>query len=179
MMELLKAAGVAAAIMAVPVAASAATVRLDPTDSGSTYDLLADDYGFAEVFGLGTPGATLTYSFENTSDRLAALTIVGGSVLQVGASFADGISFMVGDQMFDYAEGQSDTFGTSLTVAAGETVDLVLSFGQVVDNASVAGKGSATATFTVEAAVVPVPAAGLLLLTAMGGLALARRRKSA
>lgn len=42
-----------------------------------------------------------------------------------------------------------------------------------------AGRGRAFASFSVTPAVVPVPAGGLLLITAIGGLALLRRRKRA
>ncbi|MFC5567054.1 VPLPA-CTERM sorting domain-containing protein [Rubellimicrobium aerolatum] len=178
MRPVLHAATLAALALSAPMVASAATVRLDPSDSGTTYDLLADTYGFAEVFGLGTEGATLTYRFENTSDRSVALALVDGNVLQNTAAFVDGLTFTVGDQVFDFASGVSDDFFTSLTVAAGDVVDLVIRFGDVVDNASIRGKGATTATFTVEAAVVPVPAAGLLLATALGGLGLARRRRA-
>jgi hypothetical protein len=165
----------AAALALTPVVASAATIT--PADTGTNYDLLAESYDFDENFGLGTTGATLTYSFTNNSATTAAVTFFGVSVNQNSAEFTDGVSVDFHTFSADYAQGETTGENATFNVASGATATLTIQFGDVVDNA-VTG-GTANIDFTVEAALVPVPAAGLLLLTALGGIAVMRRRKAA
>ncbi|WP_176559612.1 VPLPA-CTERM sorting domain-containing protein [Rubellimicrobium roseum] len=173
MLSKLKVAGLAAAMLVAPVAATATTF----VSPGGSYDLLADDYFFNGQFAIGDTGNTYTFSFVNTSST-AALANVGATVQQVSAAFAGGVSFTWGSEgPFSIAQDDTDGFESEVLVAAGQTIDLILSFGNVIDTGKRAG-GTADIDFAVEAAVIPVPAAGLLLLTAMGGLALARRRKT-
>ena len=175
MFNKVKAVGLAAAMMVAPLAASAATV----VAPGGSYDLLADAYTFDGNFNIGTPGNSYTFSFTNTAASAAALTIVGVDVRQVTAAFTDGVKLMAGPLSFLFDEDETGGDEGTFKVAAGETIDLVLSFGKVVDAGIMNGKGQAQVGFDIEAAVVPAPAAGLLLLTAIGGLGLARRRKVA
>ncbi|WP_176559560.1 VPLPA-CTERM sorting domain-containing protein [Rubellimicrobium roseum] len=174
MFDTLKVAAFAAAMALVPAVASA-TTTLAP---GGSYDLLADDFFFDGQFNIGDAGNTYTIAFTNSSDKFAAISILGATVQQLSAAFTDGVTFTFGSlDPVKIAQDVSSGFETSLTVAAGETVNLSVQFGQVVDTGVRKG-GVADIDFAVEAAVVPVPAAGLLLLTAMGGLAAMRRRKT-
>src|SRR3712207_6875069 len=93
MLSTLKAAGLAAALLAVPVAASATTF----VSPGGSYDLLADDYFFNGQFAIGDAGDTYTFSFTNTSSN-AALANLGATVQQVSAAFAGGVSFTWGSE---------------------------------------------------------------------------------
>jgi len=174
-MNKIKAVGLAAAMVVAPLAASAATVV-----PGGSYDLLADAYTFDGNFDIGASGDVYTFSFTNTSSKGAAVTLVGFDVRQTTAAFTGGASLQAGPLTFAF--DQDDTNGAesgTFKVASGDTIDLVLTFGDVVDAGIMNGKGQAQVGFDIEAAVVPVPAAGLLLLTAIGGLGLARRRKTA
>ena len=173
-MNKIKAVGLAAAMMMAPLAASAATVV-----PGGSYDLLADDYTFDQKLNVGAAGQTYTFSFTNTSDKLAALTVAGVNVRQATAKFTGGVQFMAGPLSFGFAEDETGGREGTFKVAAGQSIDVVLSFGDVIDSGIKNSKGKAQVGFDIEAAVVPVPAAGLLLLTALGGLGFARRRKSA
>ncbi|WP_210526666.1 VPLPA-CTERM sorting domain-containing protein [Rubellimicrobium arenae] len=175
MLQQLKTLGLAAALLAVPVMASATTV----VTPGGSYDLLSDDFFFEQAFDLGDAGDTYVFSFENTSDRLAAVALLGGTVQQLSAAFQGGVSITFGSAgPFTFAEDETSGFENTLLVGAGETVDLTLTFGQVIDTGVRPG-GKTDIDFAIEAAVIPVPATGLLLLTAVGGLAALRRRRAA
>ncbi|WP_210528223.1 VPLPA-CTERM sorting domain-containing protein [Rubellimicrobium arenae] len=173
MIDRLKAAGLAAVLLAAPCVASATTL----VSPGGSYDLLSDDFFFDGVFEIGDAGDTYTFSFTNTSSGGAALSILGGTVQQLSAAFKGGVSFAFGTAA-PVTVGQDVTTGFEepLFVQAGQTVDLVLTFGEVIDTGVRKG-GVADIDFAVEAAVIPVPAAGLLLLSALGGMAALGRRK--
>ena len=169
----------AAALALTPVVANAATV-LDTTDSGGpALDLLADSYSFDENFHVGDLGGTLTFSFENTSASTAAVTFFGWSVEQNLAAFTDGVELTFGTYTASVAEGVSTGSNTNFLVGAGQTVTLTIEYGAVFDLPPEFVDDSANIDFTVQAAIVPVPAAGLLLLTALGGAFAMRRRKAA
>lgn len=174
MMQSMKTTLGAAAIALLPVMGSAATT----VTTGGTYDVLADAYRFEAGHQVGDAGGEYTFTFYNSSSTAAALTLFGGTVKQVTAAFDDGVSIMFGDKFTrDYAEGETDFFRTTFTLAAGETQVLTIMFGDTVSVGRF-GNGDANIDFSLAATTVPVPAAGLLLLTALGGAAALRRRKS-
>ena len=170
----LKYIAAAAAFAFAPLAASAATELV----GGESVDILADSYFFDGTYDVGDTGETLTFTFTNSSASTAAVTIFGTTVLQNTAAFTDGVDIDFGPLSYDIAEGDSMISEDSFIIAAGASVILTVQFGDVID-AGIAPGGQADIDFTVEAALVPVPAAGLLLLTALGGMAWTRRRKSA
>ncbi len=173
MLSKLKYTAAAAALALTPFAVSAATVVND----GGTYDVLADSYEFQESYDVGESGDTLTFTFENTSGADAAVTFFGVTVQQNTAVFDDGVSVDFGTYSETFDEGDSGGDNTTFTIAAGDSATLTIMFGDVVDTGPTGG--STDIDFTVEAAVVPVPAAGLLLLSALGGAVALRRRKNA
>jgi hypothetical protein len=164
-------------LAAAPLAATAATVELNDGDS---VDLLSDSYFFDGQFGIGDAGDTLTFTFTNNSTSSAALTLFGGTVQQTSAAFTGGVDLDFGTLVnLDLDQGEDLSFEyDNLVVGAGSSVTLTITFGNVIDTGRREG-GVADIDFSVEAALVPVPAAGLLLLTALGGLAVSRRRKAA
>ncbi|MBP1805975.1 VPLPA-CTERM sorting domain-containing protein [Rubellimicrobium aerolatum] len=170
-----KATALAAALAAAPLTASATTF----VTPGGSYDLLADDYFFNGDFDIGDAGTTYTFSFFNSSTN-PVQAFFGATVLQVSAAFSDGVTFTFGSLgPVTVPEGDTDGAETTLIVAAGESIDLLVEWGTVIDDGLLNGGGTADIDFAVEAAVIPVPAAGLLLISALGGLAALRRRKSA
>jgi len=175
MLNTLKLTTAAAALAMVPVMGSAATV----VPGGGPYDVLADSYDFNTDLGVGSAGQTLSFDFFNGSGSTAAVTFFGYSVLQQAAFFTGGVQFDFGG-MFTSSVAESAQGGfdaTSFLLGAGQSATLTVTYGDVVDRGP--SGGTADIDFTVEAAVVPVPAAGLLLLTALGGAAALRRRKAA
>ena len=127
----------------------------------------------------GEAGDTLTFSFENTSTSTAAVTFFGWSVQQNLAAFTDGVQLSFDSYMDSVGEGVSGGDNTNFLVAAGDTATLTITYGAVYDLTTDDDGSFANIDFTVRAAVVPIPAAGLLLLTALGGVAVMRRRKTA
>lgn len=162
----------ALAVALLPGVASATTVVVD----GGSYDIFADDYRFNDVFLVGDAADVLTFTFVNYSTTAAALTVFGATVQQLTAAFTDGVDISFGTFSTFIAQGVTDGFETTILLAANSSTDLVLDFGAVVEKG--AEGGSADIDFALEAAAVPVPAAGLMLLGALGGLGVLRRRKS-
>lgn len=174
MISKLKYFAAAAALAIAPVAGSAATELF----GGESVDVLADSYFFDGTYDVGDLGDTLTFTFTNSSSQTAAITLFGTTVLQSSAEFTDGVEIDFGPLSYDVAQGDGMITSDTFTIAANSSAMLTIQFGTVVD-AGIAPGGQADIDFTVEAALVPVPAAGLLLLTALGGAFAMRRRKTA
>lgn len=175
MANIVRAASVAAALALGPVAASATTI----VNNGGTYDLLADSYFFNGDFEIGDKAGSYTFDFINTASTTASV-VFGATVLQVSAAFKPGVAFLIdGQPSVSVVAGETTGFVDSFFVDAGETVSILVAFGRVVDTGLFAG-GMADIDFALEASVaaVPVPASALLLASAVGGLAFARRRKA-
>jgi len=163
----------AAAVALAPLAASAATIN-----SGDTVDILAEDvYEYDTDFMVNAAGDTLTFTFENNGAADAVLTFFGITVEQSAAAFSDGVDVMFGPYTTSFDEGVTGGDSTTFQIAAMSSATLTITFGDVVDVGPTGG--NANIDFSVAAAVVPLPAAGLLLLTALGGVAAMRRRKTA
>ncbi len=168
----LKALGVAAVIAMTPMAASAVTIA-----PGDTVDVLGGFYEFEEDIAIGTPGATKSFTFENSSSSVVAVTLFQGTILQLSAAFENGVDIMFGSYYASIAQGMAGFFGGSINIAPGASEVLSITFGKVLDTGE-QGQGKANIDFAVEASVVPLPAAGFLLIGAIGGLAALRRRKT-
>jgi len=179
-------------------AASAATIFTDNFDldvQGAPQGTLINWTVFSgSIDVIGTPGAFPWYPSGNQIDlngdnqgeiRTASLGLVLNKMYTLSFDYGNNknsngledISFGIGDQLFTFAvngaipnlinytinivfDGGSDylTFADTGTLSTGDRG------GPVLDNVSLA--------------LVPLPAAGLLLIGALGGLALWRRRKT-
>lgn len=165
----------ATALMVAPMAGTAATVVVN---GGGPYDVLADSYTFEQDFNPSDPGGILTFIFQNTSATTQVVGVSIATINQLTAYFTGGVTtqWLAGQSHFT-AQGAFDAFQINTVLAAGASDTLQIIFGNVVDSPTT-GVGRANIDFQVVAAV-PVPAAGFLLVGALGGLAALRRRKAA
>jgi hypothetical protein len=180
MFNRLKFLAVAAAVAMAPLGASAATLNpINDIVSGGTYDIDLGPYAFGVFMTSSDNVLSYTFNFTNTSAVSQTFGAVVATVLQSTAQFVGGMTaaWTNGDSIM-IAQGTgpanhpSRTQGFSIftQLSAGETDTLTLTFGDTT------GRGNAGLQMTV--ASVPVPAGGLLLIGALGGIAALRRRKS-
>ncbi len=149
---------------------------LDASDDGMSFDLLADSYQFQDVFD-DTFTSPLTFTFFNSSDTDAIVTISSATINQLGsAAFFVGGASVAWDANGVVAEaeqgGQAGGF-IEFVLAAGTDDTLVLDFGTPVSN--VDGL-LPDIDFLVSATPVPVPAGILLMGTALAGFGVMRRK---
>ena len=164
--------------LALPVAASAATVQID---AGVTGDPI-DDVGVIDVNVGGTYGVTFadsdlagTLDFLLVNDSLSDVLVEISTTVNQGSSwgFATGVDLWM-DGSIDFAEGVATGKTEFRTILAEDSLEYVIAYG----DPSVGGQfGNPNITVTVVNPI-PVPAAGFLLLGALGGLAALRRKKS-
>lgn len=172
-----------------PLASNAATV----TSSGVTGDVLAGQIGQIEVlngasfnidFDDGDDAGALLFNLNNDTGSAVAVTFVVTTINQcvtacgfTGGAFVD-LDF---DGTFDGApevqvsqnESLSTQFKFLINPFDTQFFDFVYGDPFGTDNLKPGFD------FTVEATPIPLPAGGLLLLTALGGVAALRRRRKA
>lgn len=143
-----------------PWAASNST--LDPDDAGALYSALFNGSG-------AKTGVTALFDFGDSFNRLS---LVWGT-----PSGFNSLKLLLGG-IETFAMTGADAAALSMLHGGGKSVLVTIS-GVTFDSMEIGADHRALEFANLRTAVVPVPAAGLLLVTALGGLALARRRKAA
>ncbi|WP_210527422.1 VPLPA-CTERM sorting domain-containing protein [Rubellimicrobium arenae] len=162
-----------------PLAAKAVTLGATNTiRSGQSVTLLEGKaWNFVATFSpadADNRSGTYSFVFRNASDTRKTLSF-GATVNQVAARFAGGVKIKLGGYLLDTTKHPDWTTsqGTDLTLAARESQTLTISFGRV---RAVQPSGQATITFAASVVPAPLPATGGLLLSAIAGCGLLRRR---
>jgi hypothetical protein len=119
----------------------------------------------------------LCFDLNNSSAVTSVVTIAVATVNQFGElwGFKDGITLNsnVGGVIWSLAEGEFGAMDFTFNMAAGSTVWFDWEWGEAYGT----GLTGPEFDFVVTATPVPVPAAGFLLIGAIGGLAALRRRR--
>lgn len=165
MFNKLKFAALAAMVSAAPMSADALTFWPRSLDPGDTYLVSADHTDRIEdgIFGIDNPlgSSPFSYDFTITNDTAAGQTILFDLRY---LTFLDGLSM----SLTNFVTGATDDF--TATLAAGQSETFTLAVSNPTSNPG--------GRLNIQLALVPVPAAGLLFLTALGGMVAMRRRKT-
>ena len=170
----------AAASLAVimPLAASAATVVSDGTpanygdliDSDGATNLSADTlFTFNETLGVADSDAVIILDFYN--DLGGAVTLNASATVNAlaGDSNPDGL-FGFGSDLFGIGDDPNGNMIFSTFIGLDDTVSFYSRLGDIT--------GFYQLDIQFVTAEVPIPAAGFLLIGALGGLAALRRKKA-
>lgn len=167
-----------------PLLAGAST--LNPSNDivdGGSYDMLGPHF-YAEAFRVADVGGVREFTFTNSDDTNQNLILTTATVNALSTMFTGGVTFeWLQSGLSLFASQTMRTFSGELenTIAAGSFDTLRVSFGDPEQrpNASTNGKSNFSLAFDSAPATVPLPAGGLLLLGALGGIAALRRRRNA
>ena len=166
--KILKPAIAAAFLAIAPLAASAATINMTP--GGGPYSLdTADIYRFGTDAHFGVADdAGAAFGFEFTASSLPQPTLLTTTINIVG-DFTDLVIVWSADMIIDGGD-------TAVTIAPATSTDFTLTVSPMylLTSYSAASNGG---EIDYRISAVPVPAAGFLLLGALGGLGMMRRRR--
>lgn len=172
------AASVGAAALGAATSAAAVTYTIQDPADGMVIQSVADQttFGYA-IFGSNDGQDGIQTGFAGTAGATEVLTVSGNflyQTLDIDGSFWDPLILLVGGVETDLAPGLSfagSAIGTfSFSVLAGQSFSFFI---RSLDGAE--GIGFASVTGNIQIAAVPLPAAGLMLLAALGALAAGRR----
>ena len=194
-MNTLSTFALAAALAVAATASSAAMISTDTTPDLSLYGLNGSFSNvsvvsgnlsgvYASPFGAGTqsyytvgsPGLTASAATLTLAAAATSFSLLWGSIDAYNA-----IEFLLGGMSVDTIDGGELGLGTAGNVTAGVDITGLAMFDTVkfYSNFGQSGDTAAFEFVTTAPAAIPVPAAGLMLLAALGGLGAMRRRKSA
>ena len=174
-MKISKLLATAAVASLLPLFASAATFTGN-ISSGDSVDLLAGPYDFNAAFVDSDGAGSLTFTFNNNTASNLLLTIADITILQSNFQyFSDGVDYSFGSLMGSAAAKVGKFDSMAQIVAAGASVVLTFNYTDVIGTATT----GPDIDFLVNTQVVPVPAAGFLLVGGLGAMAALRRRKKA
>lgn len=169
----------AAMFAAVPAASYAATVSSDNVSGDpftGTATVSVDNGAYWQAtYDNGEAGGTLHFSLFNSSASPTPFTLLASTINQIpgAAYFTGGVSIVAGDgQTYSVAQGALGGNLFHFTIAPGSSQTFDVSYGSVVASGASGPQIQLTAI-----APVPIPATGLLLVGALGGLGLMRRRR--
>lgn len=148
--------------------AEAATIVME---GGGPYDITSDDFFFGNVSSAGGAG-TYSVAFTSSVDPLDAIANASVTVLVAG---------LFDDLIVEWRDTVTTAVLASEVVVA-PTVAIQTTFGTPNLDQTLVFSWSASdvgAGFDFDVSAVPLPAGGLLLLTALGGMAVVRRRRKA
>ena len=162
------AAAATAALAFAPMAASASIVNV--TDGGSYAFNPSDTYNFTQALSKSTSGGTASFTFNTVG---VTTGVVAGSVfLSTGAGLLNGMAEWISNNtvLASTSIGASGGYNLLNTIFSPDNeYTLKLSWDGVKSNG----------ILSAQVNVVPVPAAGVLLLGGLGAMGALRRRKKA
>lgn len=178
MFKMLKTAGVALAFSVAAMAADAATVITGELSFSGLFVVPASDFsasGGVDVVEEAVFFPTGTGDFASaTSVSLFDIDFAAPGTL---LSLDNGISFAA----TEFTDIAASSFTALGVLSGGGFLDTVASFTLTAAQSPIFGgvfDGTAVVLTSTDSAVVPLPAAGFLLVGALGGLAVAGRRKA-
>lgn len=141
--------------------------------SGTPYDFQAGFIGSDDA-------GKFKFEFVNDSQNDMIVELSGFTILQDSISkFAGGVTTTFGAQAFSTDAGVLDQFSATTRLAAGAFIDLIIEYGDPMGATGLGGPVGPDLDFLIAATPVPLPAGAALMVTALGGMAAMRRRKSA
>jgi len=164
-------AAAAAAVMVMSGSASAVTVAT----TGNTYDITSDNL-FVGAVGSNGGAGTYTVNFTSPTDPLRGKS--NASLTQAILGTFQGLTISW------YDAATNSVLNTASVVAGITSLSTTFAGANLSQNLvfnwtdSTLTKNGLPIKFDFDVSAVPLPAGGLLLLTALGGLGLIRRRKT-